>query len=169
MSALIAQALPDAASSPSPRRVLLVEDDPLQARGLLRLLDLHGVSCHNVPTAKAALEAVASQSVYNLIVSDLGLPGLAGAELATRLRRPLLVSYSGGWDRPRWFDVHVDKPRVAELLLLLSATRLTVVFTSLPDGECLGHAQEPGILCRASSPVHALRMLATAIESSGAH
>ena len=166
---------PDAAHQPesapmpprSATRLLLVEDDPLQARGLLRLLDCCGIAAHNVPTVTAALEAVASQPPYDIIVSDVGLPGLSGVELSRRLRRPLLVAYSGSSDRPAFFDAHVVKPNLRELLQILGAQRLSVVVLSLGPGDCVGHAEEANILCRASSPSHALRILATAIEASG--
>ena len=160
--------LPSPVTDPAqaaPRRLLLVEDDPLQARGLLRLLDSLGITCHNVPSAAAALEAIASQPPYDVIVADLGLPGLSGAELARRLRRPLLIAYSGGPDRPPHFDAHVEKPRIGELLRLIDARRLSLVTLMLCAGECLGHATERGLFCHASSPAHALRILATAIES----
>ena len=74
-----------------PPRVLVIEDDPLQARGLLRLLQSHGALCHAVESAEAAFLALGTLPPFDLILSDLQLPGASGAALAERLRRPLLV------------------------------------------------------------------------------
>lgn len=161
-------ALPSPAAAPAtatpPRRLLLVEDDPLQARGLLRLLGASGFTCHGVQSAAAALAAIARQPAYDAIVTDLGLPGLSGAELALRLRRPLLLAYSGHGSRPPGFDAHVEKPRIGALLGLLGARRIGVVLLDLGAAVCLGQLADGGLRCHGSSPAHALRILAAALE-----
>lgn len=156
----------ESAAHVRPRRVLLVEDDPLQARGLLRLLGHRGFEAQGAPTVAAALAAVAARPPYDVIVSDLGLPDGSGEALAERLRRPLFLSFSGAAGWPRWFDGAVRKPDVAALLDLLQRPRWTVVVKESGEGAYLCRCQETGHLGRGASPAAALRRLAAAIEAA---
>jgi signal transduction histidine kinase/CheY-like chemotaxis protein len=120
------------ASSPGARRVLIVEDNEDAAETLRLLLELHG---HHVDVAHdgvAGLEA-ARRLRPDLVLCDLGLPGLDGFGLAARLRedpapRPRLVALSGyaqESDRARasaaGFERHLTKPVApSDLLALLS-------------------------------------------------
>ncbi|HMM74837.1 MAG TPA: ATP-binding protein [Gammaproteobacteria bacterium] len=116
------------------RRILVVDDNRDAADSLALLLNLSG---HDVHTAHDGLEAVASAAKlpFDVILLDLGLPGLDGCEAARRIReqqgekRPMLVAVTG-WgqadDRRRTndagFDAHLVKPvDFAVLTKLLSA------------------------------------------------
>ncbi|MDH6577751.1 response regulator transcription factor [Kitasatospora sp. MAP5-34] len=65
-------------------RVLVVEDDPGIARSLVRGLDRAGYSAQSVGTGRAALAADPAPEV---VLLDLGLPDLDGAEVCRLLRR----------------------------------------------------------------------------------
>ncbi|HJQ83982.1 MAG TPA: MASE1 domain-containing protein [Candidatus Binatia bacterium] len=103
-------------------KVLVVEDNQDAAEGLAAVLGLWGHDVRLAFDGAAALEAAESWSP-DVIVSDLGLPGMDGYELARRLReRPafgkaVLVALSGygqAEDRRRaldaGFDHHLVKP-----------------------------------------------------------
>lgn len=107
---------------PHSLRVLLVEDDPDVAESLLMLLELFG---HQVSVARDGPTALrlASADVPDLILVDVGLPGMDGCELARRARRMpelrgvWLVAVTGfGSDedqrrtRAAGFDLHLVKP-----------------------------------------------------------
>lgn len=156
--------LPSLLEDDPPRRVLLVEDDPLQARALRRLFESCGLTCHLASTVPEALEAIARQPAFDIIVSDLALPGPSGLELSRRLRGPLLIAYSGSAGRAPGFDVQVEKPRVRELLGLLRGRRLAVVTVALGEGGCLACLPGSGLSFRAPTPAQALRALAAAVE-----
>ena len=104
------------------RHVLIVEDNLDACETLRALLDAHG---HRVDTANdgpSGLErALALQP--EVILLDIGLPGLDGFEIARRIRaangmrRPLLIAVTGYGtpeDRDRaldaGFDAHLTKP-----------------------------------------------------------
>jgi PAS domain S-box-containing protein len=82
-------------------RVLLVEDEPALQRLMLRSLREHGYATLAADSAEAALELLAREPVA-LLISDVGLPGASGSELAARVReswpqtRILLVSGNAG-------------------------------------------------------------------------
>jgi DNA-binding response OmpR family regulator len=76
-------------------RVLLIEDELLQIRGLQRLLGLEGIQVDGVQRVEDAFTQMANQPAYDAIVTDLGLEGLSGRELVRRLRRPRLVVVTG--------------------------------------------------------------------------
>lgn len=76
-------------------RVLLVEDDVAVRAAVERGLELHGFRIGSVDRAEAALERVAADRPDVLVV-DVGLPGLSGIDLCLRLRShgvdlPILV------------------------------------------------------------------------------
>ena len=109
---------PDAA-----RRFLVVDDNADAAGTLAMLLELLG---HTVSVAHSGEEALAAVGTFepDIVVLDIGMPGMDGYEVARRLkqrtdlaRQPLLVAATG-WgteaDRSRalaaGFDRHLTKP-----------------------------------------------------------
>jgi CheY-like chemotaxis protein len=129
-------AINDAVEEPAcKRRVLIVEDNKDAAMSLSVLLQLMG---HDVRVAYSGPEAVelAAEWVPEITISDIGLPGFDGFEVARQLRgrfgrAPLLVALTGyGRDEDRrqsheaGFDHHLVKPAdPAELQRMLTTTR----------------------------------------------
>jgi len=66
-------------------RLLVVEDDPVIANGLLRSLRTTGHAVDHASDGTTADEALA-QYPYDLVILDLGLPRLDGMEVLRRLR-----------------------------------------------------------------------------------
>ncbi len=83
-----------------PRRVLVVEDDPLQQESLRVLLGSDGVEIVTVGTAADALQEL-REGGFDCVVLDLGLPDAGGEELLRQLAaeelplRPPVVVYTG--------------------------------------------------------------------------
>jgi two-component system CheB/CheR fusion protein len=87
--------------------MLVVEDNPDAAESLLMLLALKGHRVTAVPDGLAALAAARAERPDVLLV-DIGLPGIDGYEVARRIREdpdsgdPLLVALTGyGRDEDR--------------------------------------------------------------------
>lgn len=70
---------------------LIVEDSAAMLEFLLRILEERGALVIGVRTAAAALEALSAPQglTFNMLVSDIGLPGIDGYELMRRIRREL--------------------------------------------------------------------------------
>ena len=68
-----------------PLKVLVVEDDPESLQMMGALLSLWGYEPRLVPAGPAALDAV-EEEVPDIVLLDLGLPGMDGFEVARRLR-----------------------------------------------------------------------------------
>src|SRR5438552_7290253 len=66
-------------------RILVVEDDPLLAEGLTRVLTRSGHAVDQVKTGIQADNALHAGS-YKLVVLDVGLPDIDGFEVLRRLR-----------------------------------------------------------------------------------
>ncbi|HSB86243.1 MAG TPA: response regulator transcription factor [Ilumatobacteraceae bacterium] len=66
-------------------RVLVVEDDDAVRSAVDRGLGVHGFDVSTVPDAESALTSVARHRP-DLMIVDVGLPGMSGIELCTRLR-----------------------------------------------------------------------------------
>src|SRR5207244_3935960 len=109
-------------------RVLIVEDNQDAAESLAMMLELWGHAVETASDGLAALELVARREP-DVVLSDLGLPGMDGYELARRLRqRPglqdaVLVALSGyGRDEDKCraldagFDHHLVKPPDLDVL-----------------------------------------------------
>ena len=128
----------NAASARSPPlRILVVDDNVDAAETLAMLLGLEGHKTCVAHTGEAALRS-ALEFQPNVVLLDIGLPGLSGNEIARRLRReerlpkPLLLIALTGWgsdeDRRKakeaGFDRHLVKPVDLEKLLEAIAPRV---------------------------------------------
>ena len=67
-------------------RILIVEDDALVADGMRRGLSQAGFAVDHVASAELA-EAALQHENFDLLLVDVGLPGLDGFDLVKRLRR----------------------------------------------------------------------------------
>ena len=124
---------PEQALSPRNRRVLLVEDN-LDARDAMStFLELEG---HTVSIASDGENGflMAMNNAYDILICDIGLPGMDGIELMQRLRSegrqkmPFAIALSGYGDaliqtraKDAGFDRYLVKPADANALLRLLA------------------------------------------------
>lgn len=103
-------------------RVLVVEDNVDAASVLRELLELDGHEVHVAATGQDALGLLEAHEV-DVVLCDLGLPGMSGLELAKRIRKvkerpqPRLIAVTGyGQPKDRdlaaaaGFDEHLTKP-----------------------------------------------------------
>jgi signal transduction histidine kinase len=104
------------------KRILIVDDNIDAAETLAMMLELLGQQTRQAHDGKAALKAAAEYRP-DVIFLDIGLPGLSGHEVASRIRRDLgmeqvyLIALSGyGTEEDRrksfyaGFDSHLVKP-----------------------------------------------------------
>jgi two-component system OmpR family response regulator/two-component system response regulator TctD len=95
-------------------RILLAEDDPMIADGLVRALRKSSYAVDHVNNGVTADTALASEQ-FDLLILDLGLPKLPGIEVLKRLRArksalPVLIltAMDGLEDRVRGLDAGAD-------------------------------------------------------------
>ena len=87
-----------AAAATASRRVLLVEDETAVRELVERILGRAGFDVTSAPDALAALRIAAEPGRFDLLVSDVVMPGMTGIELARELRakdpqlRALMIS-----------------------------------------------------------------------------
>jgi CheY-like chemotaxis protein len=123
----------------SGHRILVVDDNRDAAEAMASLLELEGNEAHVAHDGNAAIEA-ANALRPGVVLLDIGLPGLNGYEVASRIRQEpwggsvLLVALTG-WGHPEdrarseeaGFDHHLVKP--VELAVL---TELLARHAALP-------------------------------------
>lgn len=84
------------------RRVLVVDDEPIVRSFLARLLEEAGYDVQAAPDGAEALRAaLAHPTGFDLVISDIRMPGMDGWELGRRLRSrwpELPVLYISGYD-----------------------------------------------------------------------
>lgn len=95
-------------------RILVAEDDPLLADGLIRALRAAGYATDSVSDGKAADTALLTQQ-FDLLILDIGLPGLDGFQVLKRARErkldvPVLIltALDGVENRVRGLDLGAD-------------------------------------------------------------
>jgi CheY-like chemotaxis protein len=139
----VAERAPAAPSPPARRscRILLIEDHE-DARQMMRIgLEHEGHTVFDAPDGPAGLRLV-GDIAPDVIVVDLGLPGLDGYEVGRRLRdrtdvgAPLLIALSGYGQpearqraREAGFDAHLTKPVAPGELSAFIAARLHALST----------------------------------------
>jgi response regulator RpfG family c-di-GMP phosphodiesterase len=79
--------LPELGSTPSGRRVLIVDDDEGIRRVLRRILELRGYQVVDADGAETALAMVVAEPDLALVISDIHMPGVDGIWLLGELRR----------------------------------------------------------------------------------
>ena len=112
-----------------PRRVLIVDDNEDAANSLALILELGGHQTASVYTAVDALQRAAAFRP-EVVLLDIGLPGMDGYEVARTIQRELagerprliaLTGYGQASDRASaldaGFDAHVTKPATTDKLL----------------------------------------------------
>lgn len=118
------------AEKETPSRRILVVDDSVDAASIMRLLlSSQGFVVHMVHDGPAALEAIGSFAP-EIVLLDIGLPGMSGYEVAQRIRatpagRRLVLWAITGWGqeqdkrraREAGFDDHFTKPVSSRQLL----------------------------------------------------
>jgi CheY-like chemotaxis protein len=124
---------PTSKAEGSPRRILLVEDNPDIGETLRDLLEMLG---HDVELASDGARGVqrALANRPEVMLVDIGLPGIDGYEVARQLRataegREMMLIALTGYGRPEdreraraaGFDAHLTKPiDLADLAAALS-------------------------------------------------
>jgi CheY-like chemotaxis protein/HPt (histidine-containing phosphotransfer) domain-containing protein len=131
------QASTDTAPRP-PLRILLVEDNPVNQKLTLRLLDRLGYGADVADNGQAALDALARQP-YDVVLMDIQMPQMDGIEATTRIRQhrtapqPAIVALTASalpGDRERFLsagmDDYLSKPvRLQELAAVLERCTLS--------------------------------------------
>jgi signal transduction histidine kinase/CheY-like chemotaxis protein len=125
---------PAANPDPRSRKVLVVDDNVTSAQSLELLLTLEGHEVQVVHDGPSVLQAV-SHHHHEVVLMDIGLPGMSGYEVARQLRQQpelgnlLLVAVTGYAEdearrlsREAGFDHHLVKPVDPDAILALLAS-----------------------------------------------
>jgi CheY-like chemotaxis protein/Tfp pilus assembly ATPase PilU len=81
-----------AATAPDQPRVLLVDDDAVVRRLGRTLLEKNGFEISEVSDGVTALELLARDPEYSLVVLDLSMPGMSGLEVLRHVRRTASIA-----------------------------------------------------------------------------
>ncbi|MGF6757730.1 ATP-binding protein [Paraburkholderia sp. GAS42] len=95
--------------------VLLVEDNDDVAAGVAAVLEVFGCKVRHEPTADAALDTLNAGDTFDLVLSDIQMPGrLSGIDLAERVKRTwpdqriaLMTGYADELERARHLGVPI--------------------------------------------------------------
>jgi CheY-like chemotaxis protein len=116
-----------------PARVLVVDDLAASAETLMALLEMEGFEVKTAHEGVSALQ-IAADFRPDVVLLDIGLPGMNGFEVANRLRNQphsrdaLLIALTGYGEaesrsksEQAGFDFHMVKPADVNLLLSMLA------------------------------------------------
>jgi CheY-like chemotaxis protein len=103
-----------------PRRILLIEDNADAREAMCALLELDGHDVQAAADGPQGLE-LARTKLPEIVLIDIGLPGMDGFEVARRMRalgQPVVLVALTGYGQPEdrrrtqeaGFDVHLVKP-----------------------------------------------------------
>ncbi len=125
--------------------VLIVDDDHSIRDSLDRALRLEGFEVIAVATGEDALDVV-EQEAPQVVVLDIGLPGIDGVEVLSRLRAGgndvpvcVLSARDEVGDRVLGLEAGADDYLVKPFALVELSARLNALLRRRPDGEPLVH------------------------------
>ena len=108
------------------KRVLAIDDDPSIRAIVKDILSSSGYTISTVPSAPEALERIEVDS-FDLVITDLRMPGMSGQELITQLRQhptygkvPIVVLATGAEEAETAHlevDMRIGKPFAPRTLL----------------------------------------------------
>ena len=78
------------------RRILLVDDDGAVRELLAEMFELEGLDVATAASGEEALRALEQGPLPNLVVLDINMPGISGAEVLRRMK-----------ERPDWANIPV--------------------------------------------------------------
>jgi CheY-like chemotaxis protein len=113
-----ADVLPERSQASGPAVILVVEDEAIVRMLLVDILEEQGYTVLQAETGDAALSVIASLEQIDLLVSDVGLPGINGrqlAEMARSLMPDLKVLFLTGYAYDAAMEKEVPGPK-AQLL-----------------------------------------------------
>jgi two-component system response regulator QseB len=115
-------------------RILLIEDDPLLAKGIVNALEYQGDSIDWMDTGTKGRNALLT-SEFDVAIVDLGLPELSGLELIKQVRKkgeelPLLILTARDQigDRVKGLDIGADDYMVKPFDLAELKARLRALY-----------------------------------------
>ena len=140
-----------------PLRVLVVDDDPVMREVLVALLSMDGHSVETVEGGGAALEAIAAGPAFDVVLTDLHMPGgLEGRALAERLVEArtgdtLLIAMSGSQPAQKdveLFDGFVNKPFHTEgfTAVVAEAVKRASGGSGAAAAKTAAHAERTGVV-----------------------
>ncbi|WP_252272169.1 response regulator [Pseudomonas subflava] len=101
----------------TPKKILLVEDDQVVRLLTLEVLEEFGYQVLPFEEAPGALEALRGDEHFDLLMTDVGLPGMDGRQLvraARQLRPNLPVLFASGYGERELLDeVRASHPDAA--------------------------------------------------------
>ena len=125
--------------------MLYVEDNLLVSLATVDMLEEAGYSIRSAADAKRALAILQEHPDIELMVTDVGLPGMDGHELAAearRLRPGLKVLFLTGYDPSQWSGDRTHGPGTSYLSkpyqeqdLLETVRRLSAALGAAPAAE----------------------------------
>ncbi len=128
-------------------RILIVEDDSSLASGLQRILSVEGYAAQVAPNGERALET-ARHEKFDLVLLDIGLPGIDGFEVLRRLREgehrmPVLVLTARDTlgDRVHGLDLGADDYMAKPFAMpeLAARVRALIRRSQAQSGERVAH------------------------------
>lgn len=93
--------------STATKTVLLVEDDDVVRQLTVEVLEEFGYRVHALRDGPSALEVLRGDQPFDLLMSDIGLPGMDGralVEAARQLRPTLPVLFASGYSERELLD-----------------------------------------------------------------
>ena len=130
---------PVVATAKLPQRVLVVDDSPVNRAVLKAMLNKLGVSCVELAEdGRNALDKLEKDSSFDLVLSDMWMPVMDGAELVKRIRKDERLAHlktcsitadveARSVYREQGFDALLLKPVTIEKLTELFGTFATPV------------------------------------------
>lgn len=140
-----------------PSAILVVEDATREAQAVVALLRADGFEADHVPSAEAALDALASKR-YGCVLLDIGLPGMNGLEFLEQLRArkelgaPRVVVHTGRAltkQETHWLEDYSEAVILKDThspRRLLEEARLFIEHVATRSGAVSspGHSSRPG-------------------------